>query len=384
MPWMSRNNVDCRKEFVDKVEAGTSVAEAARACGVSRQTGYKWLKRFKEKGDEGLEDRSRAPSRIPHRTAPELVERCLMVRRRYPSWGPRKIRAFLLLENPSASWPASSTIGEWLDKAGLVQRRKWRRRTPPSTYPLSHAKEPNDVWSIDFKGQFRVGNGQYCYPLTVTDNATRFIIGITALENTRGFGVEAAMEPIFDRFGLPERIRSDNGSPFASRGPAGLSSLSVGWHIQGIFHERIRPGHPQENGRHERMHLTLKNETARPAAATIKAQQERFDAFITYFNEQRPHEAIGQKTPASSYKSSSRRPDPDPGIIYDTADDVRYVYSNGGMRIKDKTVHIGEAFAGCPVALREIDADVWTVRFADIPLGLLEKGDTKLARFDKH
>lgn len=382
MPWSTRNDVDCRKEFIEKVLAGESVAEAARACGVSRQTGHKWLRRFNERGEDGLDSRSRAPESIPHKTAPELIERCLQVRRRYPTWGPKKIRGALLIEEPSIAWPAASTIGSWLDKAGMVERRRWRLRTPPSSQPLSHAKAPNDVWSVDFKGEFRLGDGSYCYPLTVTDNASRYILGIVGLPDTKGAGVAAAMRGLFETYGLPERIRSDNGSPFASRGPRGLSAVSVQWVVQGITHERIRPGQPQENGRHERMHLTLKQETTRPAADSLTPQQQRFDLFRTYFNTERPHEALNQQTPASAYQASAKRPDAVPAIEYDQADDVCYVYKNGGIRFRGTTFHIGEAFVDCPVGLKEVEEDLWMVHFASMPLGFIEKGDDKLTRYE--
>lgn len=308
------------------------------------------------------------------------MERCLQVRRQYPSWGPRKIRAWLQARDPAVAWPAASTIGEALERLGLVERRRFRLRTPPSTAPLAHASQPNDVWSIDFKGQFRLGNGEYCYPLTVTDNASRMLLACVGRPNTQGEGVRAVLEDLFAEYGLPTAIRSDNGAPFASCGVAGLSSLSSWWTALGIRVERIAPGRPDQNGRHERMHLTLKQETTRPAAQCLEGQQRRFDEFRKYFNEIRPHEAIGQKTPASLYTPAIRAYKPeDVSLAYDNFDDVRYVSRKGLIGFGGQKVHIGQGLRDCPVGLREIDDGIWLVSYAHIPLGLIERGERSLS-----
>ena len=381
MPWSTRSTVEARLQLIRLVEAGEPIAAAARECGVSRPTAYKWLERYRENGEEGLEDRSTAPHSIPHRTPRSVVEKCLQVRRQYPTWGPKKIRAWLRLKEPGIDWPAVSTIGYWLDKAGLVERRRYRVRTPRATEPLVHAVEPNDVWSIDFKGQFRLGNGRYCYPLTVTDNATRYILGITALTSTHAEPVAAVMHELFARYGLPKRIRSDNGTPFVTQGTAGLSKVNVVWLAHGIRHERIRPGKPQENGRHERMHLTLKQETARPPCFTLAQQQERFELFIDYFNNQRPHEALEQVTPGSAYAPSPRRAGEELELEYE-CDLVQYVRAAGSIRLWGTNIHISEALVGYPVGLTELEEDVWLCHFAHVSLGLLERGDTKLTKLD--
>lgn len=373
--------MESRQLLVNAVANGTSVSQAAREAGVSRQVAHKWLKRHREGGTDALADHSRAPQTVPGKTPDELIERCLQVRRQNPTWGPKKVRAWLAASEPKIEWPSASTVGEWLDRAGLVERRKWRVRFPGPTAPLSHAEKSNDVWSIDFKGQFRLGNGAYCYPLTVTDNATRFLLMCTALTTT---SASEAREPILQLFrerGLPTAIRSDNGSPFATQGVCGLSALSALWRGLGIRHERIMPGHPEQNSRHERMHLTLKQETTRPAAMDQVSQQQRFDQFREYFNFHRPHEAIGQVAPGSLYQNSPRTWDgKELTITYEGMDDVKYVSTNGAVKWRGSSVHIGDALVGFPIGFKEISDNVWQVRFADLLLGILEHGETRLSR----
>jgi len=381
MPWKCRSAMECRQLLVKAVESGTSVAQAAKEAGVSRQVAHEWLKRHREGGDEALNDLSRAPHAVPGKTPDELIERCLQLRRQNPTWGPKKVRAWLAASEPDVEWPSASTVGEWLDRAGLVERRKWRVRFPGSTTPLSHAEKANDVWSIDFRGQFRLGNGAYCYPLTVTDNATRFLLLCTALTTTSAREAREPLRKLFQARGLPAAIRSDNGSPFATHGVCGLSALSALWRALGIRHERIAPGHPEQNGRHERMHLTLKQETTRPAAHDQSSQQQRFDRFQEYFNHRRPHEAIGQVTPGSLYQNSTRRWDGEElSIEYDTTDDVKHVAANGSVKWRGTTVHIGDALVGFPIGFKEISDNVWQVHFTDLVLGILEPGETRLSK----
>ncbi|MCA9565256.1 MAG: transposase [Myxococcales bacterium] len=261
--WREDSVVDQRAHFVLRVrQEGAEVAATCREFGISRKTGHKWLKRYDEDGLSALEDESRAPRSQPHKTPEELVQPIVATRRRYPTWGPKKIRAMLIRQHPDVAWPAASTVGEILNREGLVTPRKRRRRTPRYGEPLAKAVAPNKLWSVDFKGQFQLGDGTMCYPLTVTDNYSRMLLGCYALPSTATPGARGAMERVFADWGIPEAIRSDNGSPFASRGILGLSRLSAWWVGMGVKHERIRPGKPQENGRHERMHLTLKQDEA--------------------------------------------------------------------------------------------------------------------------
>lgn len=380
MPWDVRSIMDARMDFIGMVrEQGLSVAEASQRCGVSRQTAYKWLRRFAQSGTEGLADLSRAPHHVPHRTAEGIEARVVQLRRQYPSWGPRKLRAWLARSEPGVAWPAASTMGDMLDRAGLTVPRRVRRRVPASTTPLSHVTRPNQVWSIDYKGQFRLGNGRLCYPLTVTDNASRMLLGCYALENTRHDLARACLRDVFARYGVPDAIRSDNGSPFASNGLLGLSALSAWWRTLGIVHERIEVGHPEQNGRHERMHLTLKQETTRPAADCHQSQQQRFDQFRRYFNEDRPHQALDMRTPASVHEANGRAyVEPEPWDV-SRYDEVRVVRLDGTIKFGGRLVHISQALAGHEVGLIELEDDVWLVGFCDLLLGLFERGDTSLS-----
>ena len=288
MPWKVTGKMKARADFIhDVVVLQMTKAEACRRHGVSRPTGDLWLKRYELQGVAGLEDLSHAPHEVPHRTAPAVEALALRLRERYPTFGPKKLHALLARQIPDA--PSASTIGGILNRHGLTSPPEKRRRTPPYTQPLRHAQAANQVWSVDFKGQFLLRCGKLCYPLTITDNATRMILAIDALEATHTGPVRDVMERVFSQRGLPDWIRSDNGAPFASNGVMGLSQLSAWWLSLGIGHERSEPGHPEQNGRHERMHLTLKRETTRPAAQDMAGQQERFDTFVSIFNEIRPH-----------------------------------------------------------------------------------------------
>ena len=273
--------------------------------GISRKTGYKWLGRYRERGAEGLVERTRAPRCHGRSMAPEVAEAIVALRRARPHWGPRKLRAVLMGEQPGKVWPAASTMGDLLRAEGLVSARRRRRRIAAPSRTLRPANGPNDVWCIDFKGWFRTRDGERCDPLTVTDAYSRFLLACVILP-PRTEEVRAAVKQLFERYGLPETIRSDNGSPFAGTGAGGLSRLSVGWLKAGIALERIDPGQPQQNGRHERMHKTLATETTRPPAASMERQQDRFDRFRQDFNANRPHEALGQQPPASFYRPSPR------------------------------------------------------------------------------
>jgi len=374
VPWRETSKVELRKDFAEAVLVdGVPMADACRLHGISRPTGYKWLRRYEAQGMHGLHDRSRAPKNIANRT-PENVEAAVVqLRQRYPSFGPKKLRALLVKRSPGQEWPATSTIGEILDRRGLIEAREGRRRTPPSSAPLSHAVQPNDVWSVDFKGQFLLGSGVLCYPFTVTDNASRMLLAVDAYPSTKGGPARQTMERIFQKYGLPAAIRSDNGAPFASAGVLGLSTLSAWWLSLGVTHERIEAGHPEQNGRHERMHLTLKQETTRPAAADMMGQQGRFDTFLAYYNQERPHEALGQQPPASAWQCSVRRyPEDVKPLNYSRCDLVKTITRTGALKFRKNELFLGTALAGHRVGLTEIEPEVWLVKFAGHDLSLFE------------
>lgn len=382
MPWEETTPMEERFRFVEDFESALySVTELCERYGISRKTGYKWLNRYGVEGEAGLRDRSRAPRRSPSQTAACVVEPLLALRRKHPTWGPRKLLAFLAKGNPQEAWPSASTAGAILKRHGLVQeRRRSRSRSPVERGRLTQATAPNQVWACDFKGQFRTADGQLCYPLTVTDSYSRYLLGVEGLVSVG----EPYSWPVFERlfrfYGLPQVIRSDNGSPFASRGLAGLTRLSVRWLKLGIKPERIKPGHPEQNGSHERMHRDLKRETVRPPAANKAAQQARFDEFRQIRNQDRPHEALGQKTPAELY-STSPRPYPSKLIeppCYPGHFEVRYVRPAGEIKFRGRYLFLGEALRGEHVGLEEFDDGRWSLYFADFLLGRFDEREFKV------
>jgi transposase InsO family protein len=358
-----------------------SMTELCERFGISRKTGYKLLRRYREESAAGLLERSRAPHVIPWAISAAQAEAVVGVRRAHPSWGPRKLRAKLLERAPAQGWPAPSTIGELLRREGLSQPRKRRRCASPNPSPLRTAVTANDVWSIDFKGWFRTGDGARCDPLTITDAFSRFLLCAQLLARPDYANCRSALERAFKDYGLPGAIRSDNGAPFASVGVGGLSRLSVWWIKLGIMPERIAPGQPQQNGRHERMHRTLKAECANPPAASAAAQQRRLDEFRAEFNQQRPHEALGQTTPAQHYAPSprtypSRLADPH----YPADFDLRRVRSNGEIRWQGELVFIGEALRGEVIGLVETNDGDGEVYFGPVSLGFIDGVTLKLIR----
>jgi putative transposase len=293
MPWEERKALELRTEFLQEVlRRDDAFAELCRKYSISRVTGYKWKKRYSEQGVAGLNERSRAPRQSPQAMSAAVAEQILAVRRKHPRWGPRKLRRTLSERNPGTRWPALSSMAELLKREGLSQPRRRRVRTPPYTAPLSHAQAPNQVWCADFKGWFRCGDGARCDPLTISDAFSRYLLRATLVEKTDGECVQAVFEAAFREYGLPQAIRTDNGAPFASKAPGGLSRLSMWWLRLGIRPERIRPGAPQQNGRHERMHLTLKQEVASPPCADRRSQQRALAEFVFSYNHERPHEAL--------------------------------------------------------------------------------------------
>jgi transposase InsO family protein len=349
--------------------------------GISRKTGYKWLERYRSDPEHGLADRSRAPHRPAHGIDGETAAAIIAVRRRYPYFGPRKLLVVLQRRHPGVAWPAASSIGDLLRREGLSAPRRRRRSAVPVTRPFLEVHAPNDVWCADFKGWFRTADGTRCDPLTISDAHSRFLITCRIVAPTTE-GVLPWFERAFREHGLPLALRTDNGPPFASTGAGGLSRLSVEWIKLGIKLERIDPGAPQQNGRHERLHGTLKAQTSRPPAATPRQQQIRFDRFREHYNHERPHEAHGQETPASCY-SPSPRPYPDriEEPWYDADDAVRRVHSNGEIKWRGDTVFISETLAGEPVGITETADGDWIVCFADINLGVIERRSKKLRRF---
>jgi len=365
-----------RAKFVHRLEEGERMSDLCREFEISRKTGYKVLKRYKEEGLEGLINRSRRPNRSPNRTPRDLVDLIVDLRRQRPTWGPKKLRWKLEQCLPGVKLPAQSTIAVVLKREGLVKGRKRRHKATPTPGPLTDAKAPNQVWAMDFKGEFRLGNGRYCYPLTVTDQFSRYLLWCEAQESTRGEPVIRSFGSLFEAYGLPETIRSDNGSPFASTGRCGLSALGIWLMRLGIKLERIKPAHPEQNGRHERMHRTLKAETTRPARKTFLAQQERFDDFREDFNTQRPHEALGMKPPATIYTKSETPYTPYLApLLYPLHDTACKVRQNGCVFFGPlkSSIYIGTAFRGEQIGFRELDEGCWLVQFMDLELGYLDK-----------
>lgn len=376
MPWKVSCHMDERMRFVVRLEEGERMTDLCRELGISRKTGYKFWERYRRLGPVGLHDESRRPERVPHKLSEEIAALLVATREAHPTWGPRKLLAWLTVRRPELQLPVASTVGSLLERRGLVAPRRRRRTTPPYEAPLSVATAPNEVWCADFKGQFRLGNGRYCYPLTITDRHSRMLLACEALESTSLEPTRVAFELAFREYGLPLVLRTDNGTPFASRGLASLSRLSVWWLRLGIRHERIEPGHPEQNGQHERMHLDLKRETTRPAAATFLQQQERCDRFRQIYDYERPHEALGMLPPAKVHVVSTRAfPEHLPEPQYPLHDDVRKVSKSGHLGLgsrKNGSVFLSAALAGEWIGLREVGDGLWLVSFMDLCLGQVD------------
>ncbi|HXZ17831.1 MAG TPA: IS481 family transposase [Roseiarcus sp.] len=373
--------MDERVRFIAAVTTGEwSMTALCEEFGISRKTGYKWVGRYREEGAAGLAERSRAPL-TPGRTTPtHLVEAIVGLRRARPSWGPRKIMAKLGAGAPEAPWPSASTAGEILKRAGLVSQRRLHRRGPPRLGELTAPERCNHVWGVDHKGWVRLGDGARVEPLTITDGFSRYLLCAAPSTATTHAQARPLFERAFAEHGLPDVIRSDNGTPFASTGVTGLTALGVWWIKLGIAHERIDPGHPQQNGRHERMHLTLL-EAMRPPARDLGEQARRLSAFVRDYNEERPHEALGQKPPASVYAPSSRQPPdrlPEPDYPAEAA--VRKVRSSGEIKWRGDLVFVSTALVDEAIALEETEAGEIAVRFFDVRLGVIDRKTGKLRR----
>lgn len=360
------------------------MSDVAREFGISRKTGYKLLNRYRDEGPLALCDRSRRPVRYANQL-PEQIERLIIATRKdKPHWGARKIRELLVRRLAGdVRIPATSTVHAVMDRHGLVRRKGRRRRNRAEGTPLSAGLHPNDLWCADFKGEFKTGDHRYCYPLTVTDHASRRIMACEALETTRELPVIEAFERLFRDYGLPDAMRSDNGLPFASpNGLYNLSKLSVWWLRLGIAIERIKPGHPQQNGRHERMHLTLKQETARPPAINILAQQERFDAFLDEFNGERPHEALQMRTPGENYTPSRRPYQGLPELQYPFHDKDILVTACGRICMHKKKINVSTVLAGHKLGIKEVDDGIWLVSFMTYDLGYIDLEQKTLQTID--
>jgi transposase InsO family protein len=367
--------MDQKRLFVaDYLTRSFTIVELCNRFGISRPTAYKWIQRFLSRGYDGLDELPRRPSRCPHRTPDEQVEVVLGLRRKHPTWGPKKLLRILTKRHPSVDWPARSTVADILKRHGVVEAK--RRRTYPGHpgRPMSAMVHPNDVWCADYKGEFKTMDGIYCYPLTVTDGCSRFLLECKALLSTEHAQAKPIFAKLFRCYGLPRIIRTDNGVPFASTAIGRLSRLSVWWIRLGIFPELIQPGRPAQNGRHERMHKTLKRETTRPPAASLRAQQLRFNRFREEFNTERPHEALDQETPASLYRPSLREyPVRLPPVEYPEHFETRLVSRNGGFRWGAVRVPITHTLEEQYVGLEEVDDGKWDVYFCNVRLGQLDE-----------
>lgn len=369
MPWEEICSMDARMSFLVQVnESDESFAALCRRYGISRKTGYKWVERYEQQGPAGLKDRPPLAIHHPDRVPEALVDILVATRKEHPFWGPKKLRAWLLQHRPEHLWPAASTIGDKLQDHGLIRPRRRRVRAPMSLDPLAPTHQANDTWCVDFKGHFALGDKTRCHPLTLTDQHTRYLLKCEGFTEPRFEPVRHHFELAFREYGVPARIRSDNGPPFATVGMGGLSKLSVWWIQLGIIPERIEPGKPQQNGRHERMHKTLKEETTQPSCATMVEQQRRFDRFRRIYNDERPHEALGQKTPASRYCTSPRSlPDKLCPPAYPETMKLRRVDSCGRICFFGKHL-FSRLLANQPVGLEPIDEDTWAVHYGPVLL----------------
>ena len=377
MPWRVSHVMNERMRFVVRLQEGERMTDLCREFGISRKTGYKFRQRYREFGPGGLFDESRRPLRPANETPEEIKRLILALKRERPTWGAKKLRSVLEQGHPGIRLPVLSTIQLLLAKNGLVKRQRRRRhRGLFFQKQWTESSAPNEVWSADFKGQFRMGNGAYCYPLTISDHYSRYLISCEGLDSTNVLAAKGVFESAFRQHGLPRVIRTNNGPPFATTGIAGLSRLSVWWMRLGIGIERIEPGHPEQNGRHERMHLTLKQHATRPPAGNLLQQQERFDDFVEEYNSVRPHEGLDMRRPADLY-SRSRRDYPDslPDPEYPLHDMVRGVSNVGKVHLigRSKDFFIGAALGGQKLGLRETEEGRWLVTFMDMDLGYVDE-----------
>jgi transposase InsO family protein len=385
MPWKNASILDERSRFIAECAEGIlSITQVCRLYGISRKTGYKWMQRHAAQGAAGLGDQSRARREQGHAVRAEVEEWILAGRSLFPTWGPKKLVAWVRAQSGLEELCAVSTAGEILRRHGLSVACKRPRKGEPFAGTLVEGRQPNELWCVDFKGHFKVGDRRRCDPLTLSDAATRYLLKCQVLPNTGLVATRRVFEAAFREYGLPERIRSDNGAPFSSIGLGGLSALSLWWIKLGITPERIAPGKPYQNGRHERLHRTLKAETANPPAPTLRAQQRAFDRFRRHYNEERPHESLRQRPPASAYERSRRRyPGRVPSPSYEEGMPTRKIQSNGMFYWESARIFFGEAFAGETVAFAPLADGVWEVRFAHVALALFDERKAALCPLRK-
>jgi len=385
MPWKVSSVMEEKLRFILEYEGGEeSMTELCQRYDISRETGYVTLHRYRASGLSGLLPQSHAAQRHGNQTAEELEEKVLELRQAHMRWGPRKLKRILERDEPGRNWPASSTIGALLKREGLVVARKKRLRTAPYTEPLAHAEEANRVWCADFKGWFRTGDGERNDPLTITDAYSRYLLRCQTVEKTNTERVQAIFEAAFREYGMPEAIRTDNGAPFASHAVAGLSRLAVWWIKLGIVPERIEAGHPEQNGRHERMHRTMEEEVAQPPAANRRQQQQAQERFRREYNEVRPHEALGMQTPSAVYQPSGRRfPSRVREPEYPASMVVRSVRPHGHFRWKQHDVFLSEVLWGENVGLLPEDDRWFTIYFAQLPLARFDSQKLRVTPLTK-
>ena len=370
--------MDERVKFIARLLDGETMSGLCREFGISRKTGYKIHERYRDCGVEGLTDRSRRPYRHANQLPFQIETLIVRLKRERPAWGAPKIRERLSRLYPEVQRPAISTVHAVLDRHGLVKRRK-RRRSRAMGTPLSSSSAPNALWCADYKGEFMLADRRYCYPLTITDYASRYLIACEALASTKEATAFPVFESAFKQFGLPRAIRTDNGVPFASPNALfNLSKLSVWWLRLGIEIERIKPGNPQQNGRHERMHLTLKLETTRPAAETMLRQQARFDDFIACYNTERPHQALAMACPAEHYAPSTRPYEGLPELDYPFHDKEATVTTCGRICLQRRKINLSQVFAGQKVGIRQVDDRLWLVSFMHYDLGYFDDQTCRL------
>src|ERR1700726_4592540 len=382
MPWKECHVMDERLRFVARLLEGEKMAPLCAEFGISRKTGYKIFDRYKDCGVQAFMDRSRRPYRQANRLPPQLEAVIVRLKREYPGWGAPKIREKLRRQSTAPHLPAISTVHAVLDRYGLVRRRRRRRHVATGT-ELSRPTDPNRLWCADYKGEFMLGNRRYCYPLTITDFASRYLLTCEALSTTQEKFAFTVFERAFKDFGLPGAIRTDNGGPFASAHALyGLSKLSVWWLRLGIQIERIKPGHPQQNGRHERMHLTLKKEATKPAASNVLQQQGRFDTFVQQFNRDRPHQALEMKVPADVYVRSPRLYRGLEELTYPFHDATFTVTQCGRICFKARKVNLSHVFAGQNVGVTQVGERVWLVTFMRYDLGYFDDETCRLEPID--
>lgn len=385
MSWRNTNTKCEKMKFLgDWLKEEYKFSDLCKRYGISRKTGYKLIQRYQVEGECALEERSHARHHHPNETHEHIKSRILELKSRYPKWGPDKLRHWLIRNEPGNHWPAVSTMGEILKKYGLVKPRRYRKHVPAYGAPFMACEGPNEVWSADFKGQFRLGDKQapYCYPLTISDNYSRFLLACEGLERPNLAATEKCFHRVFEEYGLPDAIRTDNGQPFAGVGIGGLTRLSIWWLKLGILPERIAPGCPEQNGRHERMHRTLKEATASPSRNSFEEQQRCFDEFKREYNDERPHQALSGDSPKDVYRKS-RRPFPIrvPEVFYPADFEIRMVRSNGEIKCFGKKYYVSDVLQGEPIGLEWTSEGQGVLYFSRMSLGVIDVREDKIIRF---